>query len=94
MQRKERSDKSKTIFNCEAKRKAVFTAFNAFKKSKSKEFREFTERLPHEMLKNECDALPASDREAYEIIAEKDLSRAEHLWDELKDLLKKTERQN
>ena len=90
MKRAIRIDKGKTIFNCEKKRKARFTAYNTFKKRKLSEFRETTEKIPDDIIKNGFDNLDNNELAAYEILAERDRSRAVHLWDELKDLLLKT----
>ena len=53
-------------------------------------FRETSSRLPHDVLKEEYENLPQSERDAYEIIAERDRNRARFLWDELKQLLLQT----
>ena len=42
------------------------------------------------MLKVEYDSLPVDEVRAYEIVAQRDLTRAEFLWDELKQLLLRT----
>ena len=34
--------------------------------------------------------LPSTEKEAFQIIAERELQRSEHLWGELKEILKKT----
>ena len=90
LKRKVRKDKGTSVFNCPIKRKTVFTAFNAFKKQKNSEFREFTESIPNEELKNEFHHLPADERYAYDIITQRELKRSEHPWDELKEILLKT----
>ena len=81
---KQRSDKGKTIFNDEKKRKATFTAFNHFKKAKHQEFRESTERLDHDELKREYNALTDGEKAVYENEATLNLERSRHLWEELK----------
>ena len=90
MKRKTRKDIGETIFNCDRKRKARFTTFNAFKKRKYNQFRETTDKFPEQMLKDEFETLPESELRAYEILAQRDYSRAEFLWDELKQLLLRT----
>lgn len=89
LERKVCSDKGRTIFNCEKKRKWAFTAFKTFKKRRTKEFRETTSRIPIETLKTEYENLPESEKLAYQILADRDLERAEHQWDELKEVLVK-----
>ena len=90
MCRSSRKDKGNTIFNCEKKRMAQFTAYNSFKKQKLSEFRETTEKIPEAVIKSEVDTLPVEALHAHEILAQRDLDRAEFLWEELKDLLLKT----
>ena len=90
LQRKKRSDSNQTVFNSEKKRKAVFTALNAYKKKRNTEFRETTARIPNSILKDGFNALPQSEKDAYSIIAERECERAGHLWEELKELLLKT----
>ena len=90
LKRKERKDKGTSVFNSSEKRRAVYTAFNAFKKMKYSEFREFTDKIPHNALREEFNNLPGDEKHAYDIIAERDLKRSEHLWDELKEILLKT----
>ena len=48
-----RSDKSTSVFNCLKKMKATFTAFNTFKKRRTRGFRETTERIPFDIIKYE-----------------------------------------
>ena len=53
-------------------------------------FRDSTHRIYESELRDEYEALPASEKQAYEILAQRDYSRAEFLWDELKQLLLRT----
>ena len=87
---RERSDKGRSVFNSHSKRVATFTAFNVFKKRRNRGFRKTTSRIPHEVLVDEFENLPHSEKEAYNIIAERDRNRAVFLWDELKALLLRT----
>ena len=89
-ERKERSDKGTSIFNCEKKRKSTFTGIKQFKKAKHAEFRESTERLDHLDLKQEYNALINAEKAVYENEAILNLERSRYLWDELKDFLLKT----
>ena len=90
MSRKPRSDTRTSIFNSAKKRQEVFTAFHTFKKRRNSKFCEFTEKIPHEILKEEFDNLLDDDKEAFKILAERDQVRCKHMWEELKELLKKT----
>ena len=87
---KPRNDKGLSVFNSHSKRKASFTAFQTFKKRKNNEFRKTYTRIPNEILKSQFEALPAVERNAYELIAARDRNRAMFLWDELKHLLIRT----
>ena len=51
------------------------------------EFCDTTSRISDVELKTMFDALSPSDRQPYEIIAERDFECSEFLWDELKELL-------
>ena len=90
MARKTRSDKGLTVFNSDTKRRAVFTAFNTFKKRKTRSFRETTSRLSNDELKREYENLPRTEKDAYECLAARDRRRAAFIWGELKQLLIKT----
>ena len=49
--RQVRSDIGQTVFNSLAKRKAVYTPYNSFKKRRNAEFREFTEKNSRSSIK-------------------------------------------
>ena len=50
-----------TVFNSPTKRKGVFTAYNAFKKKRNADFREYCEKIPESVLKEEFDNLPREE---------------------------------
>ena len=62
MERKIRSNAGSSIFNDEKKRNQTFTAFNAFKKQKHKEFRENPGHIPANELKNKYKLLPVTQK--------------------------------
>ena len=72
------------------KRKQTFTGLNIFKKQKYNEFREDPGHLDEIALKDQYKNLPLAEKEVFEILAERDLMRAETLWDELKGHLLKS----
>ena len=86
-QRKVRTDKGTSVFNCDKKRKWTYTAFNTFKKRRTKDFRETTAPIPISTLKEEYESLSPTEKHAYQVLADRDLQRSEHLWEELKDVL-------
>ena len=91
MERKDRNDKGKNIFNCQKVRERTFTPFNSFKKKKYRDcWRETTEKIPNNILVDEFQSLSDDEKEAYRLMAERDLERSTCLWDEIKDVLKKT----
>ena len=91
MERKTRDDKGKNIFNSHKVRERTFTPFNSFKKKKYRDsWRETTEKIPNDILVQEYQSLSDNEKHAYELMAERDLERSTSLWDEIKDVLKKT----
>ena len=82
-----RCDKGTSIFTSERLRTKTFTAFNTFKKRKLAEFRDSTETIPLEELREEFDSLEESEKNDLKILAERDLERSRTLWDELKEFL-------
>lgn len=88
--RKQRSDKDTSVFTCDKKRKATFTAFNHFKRRRYQDFRETHQRIPGDILKREFEQLTQEQKDAYGVLAERDYERSKTLWDELKDFLLKT----
>ena len=90
-ERKSRSDKDASVFDSEEVRKRTFTPFNTFKKKKySEEWRETTEKIPHDLLLDEFNNLSQQEKDAYKILADRDMRRSRHLWDEVKEVLLKT----
>ena len=90
VERKTRKDKGESVFTSESKRRHVFTALNAYKKERGKEFRETTSRIPHATLAAEFDALSPAQKEVYETLAQQDMVRSRTIWDDLKNFLLKT----
>ena len=88
--RKMQADKDTSVFNCPKKQKHTFTAFNSFKQCKTRKFCDTTAALDISVLRDEFNQLPSDEREAYEILAARDLERSQHLWEELKNVLLKT----
>ena len=86
-ERKQRTDTGMSVFNCEKKRRHAFTAFNTFKKRRFMEFRDNPERIDHNQLKEEFYSLTSDQRNAYHVLAERDFSRSETIWDQLKEFL-------
>ena len=91
VERKVRSDKGESVFNSERKRKNTFTAYKAFKKRKYSTFRDATGHIPEADLKAEFEGLSDIAKLNYAILAQQNYDRAETLWEELKDVLLKTE---
>lgn len=87
MERKKRKDHLRSVFNCEETRKKVFTGYNVYKRNKTQEFRESTERINEEEYKKGYDDLPDDQKRSYEVLAEQHLDRSRHIWEDLKDIL-------
>ena len=75
-ERKTRSDAGSSVFNCEKKRKQSFTAFNIYKKRRYNEFRENPGHIRENELKNAFSNLPLDEKQALEVLAERDITRA------------------
>ena len=90
MERKKRKDSFRSIFNCEETRKKVFTGYNVYKRNKTLEFRESTEKLSEEEYQKGYDELTDDQKTSYDVLAEQRLDRSRHLWEDLKDILIKT----
>ena len=88
--RKTRSDKGTSVFDSETVRKRTFTPFNSYKRRKLREWRETTENIPYDILRNDFNSKSDSEKQAYEIMAERDLERSKSLWDEVKTILLRT----
>jgi len=84
------SRKRKTIFNDEDRRKQVFTGFNSYKKMQTKKFRETSERVPIDILKDNYDKLDNETKHSLDVMAQRDLVRSRSLWGELCDILLKS----
>ena len=90
MERKQRKDKYKSVFNCEERRKKVFTGYNMFKKHKTKEFRETTTRISEDEYSTAYEELTPDQKRSYEVLAERQLDRSRYLWEDLKRILLNT----
>jgi hypothetical protein len=89
-ERKTRSDKRTSIFNCDNKRRHVFTAFNVYKKQRTQGFCENYQQIPEETLKNDYENLPQDQKDVLAIMAEQNFQRSKTLLDELKVFLLRT----
>ena len=90
LERKDRSDKNVSVFECDEVRKKTFTALNVFKKRETRKFRTSHHRLDEKQLRQEFQNLPEEEKINYKIIADADLERARHLKEELVEVLQKT----
>lgn len=83
MERNARADKGKSVFNCDKKRKQVFTAYNLYKRRKTKEYRETGSRISEEIYREGFDNLNEDQKESFGILAEHQLDKSRTLWDDL-----------
>ena len=90
MERKQRNDKYKSVFNCEERRKKVFTGYNVFKKRKTKEFRDNNTRISEIEYASAFEELSVEQKRSYEVLAQRQLDRSRYLWEDLKKVLLKT----
>ena len=88
--RKKCSDTGSSIFNSPKKRKATFTSYNMYKKATYKEYRPYHEKIPEETIHLGFQNLDSEDRQYFDDVAQLNSDRSVTLWEELKDLLKKT----
>ena len=54
------------------------------------EFREDYEKIPHHIIKEEFELLTEDQKDAYAVLAKRDLVRSRTLWNELVEFLLKT----
>ena len=87
MERKVHSKKHKSVFNDEEIRKKTYTGYNVFKRRKTTEFRDSTDRISEEEYQSSYAALPQDQKESYDIIAAQYLDRSRFLWEDLKKVL-------
>lgn len=90
MERKTHSSYRKSVFNDESIRKKTYTGYNMFKRRKTTEFRDSTERLSEAEYQSAYEDLPEDQKISFDVLAEQYLDRSRFLWEELKDILLKT----
>ena len=85
--RKVRSDKDKTVFNCEKKREITFNEFNTFKKLKNSEFRHTCFKLSNEEMQEEFNNLNEEQRHNLKMMSDRDKQESRSLWDRLANFM-------
>ena len=90
MERKTHKSKNKSVFNDEDIRIKTYTGYNMYKRRKTTEFRDSTERLSEEEYRSGYDNLSQSEKDDFDVLAEQYLDRSRFLWEDLKKILLRT----